>query len=55
MKKYAVIATELKDLWGVFDTKEKAYNFAVNQIHFIKMACGDSIYIPYDIEEVEVK
>lgn len=55
MKKYKLIATEMKDIWGIFDTEEEAYNFAVNQIHFIKMACGDNIYIPYEIKEVEVK
>lgn len=53
MKKYEIIATELKNSWGVFNTIEEAYEFAVNHISFMKMACGD-IYIPYEIVEVEV-
>lgn len=50
--KYEIIATELKNSWGIFNTKEEAYNFAVNHIHGIKLVCGD-VYIPYEIIEVK--
>lgn len=49
--KYEIIANKT-DSWGVFNTEEEAYNFAVEHIHFLKMACGD-IYIPYEIVEVK--
>ena len=37
--------------WGIFNTKEDAYKFAVNRIHQIKLVCGSNIYIPYEIIE----
>ena len=49
--KYEIIATELNNSWGVFDTIDEAYEFAVNHISAMKLVCGD-IYIPYKIVEV---
>ena len=46
--KYEVIVDGAS--WGTFETKEKAYWFAVNHIKTLKLMCGD-IYIPYEIVE----
>ena len=48
--KYKIVLEDGGD-WGIYDTIEDAYNFAVDHIHALKLACGD-IYIPYDIEEI---
>ena len=45
-EKYIVVSEGCE--WGRFDSLEEAYNFAVDHVHFLKMACGD-IYVPYSI------
>ena len=49
LKKIYVVVSEGCE-WGRFDSIEEAYDFAINHIHFLKMACGD-IYVPYEIKE----
>lgn len=45
-KKYVVVSEGCE--WDRFDTLEEAYDFAVDHIRFLRMACGD-IYVPYEI------
>ena len=48
--KFKVISQGIN--WGIFESEEKAYQFAVNHIKTMKLMCGD-IYIPYRIMEVK--
>ena len=50
MEKYEIISEGTS--WGIFDTEEQAYNYAVNHIHRLKLICGD-IYIPYEIKKIK--